>query len=77
MECMNWKECLGEDLRYNPNCPCLAECATHGFCKVCLEHHDRYSDHPPLCMRTEELKEEQRRTHWTRTEESQHSEKTS
>jgi len=57
-------EILGEELKYNPKCPCLAECGTHGFCSVCLLHHDRYSDHPPLCMRTEELKEEQRRELW-------------
>ena len=58
------QEILGSELRYNPNCPCLAECATHGFCSVCLQHHDRYSDHPPLCMRTEALKREQKQVHW-------------
>lgn len=58
------KECLSEALRYNPNCPCLEECSTHGFCSVCMEHHDRCSDHPPLCMRTETLREDQRRMHW-------------
>ena len=58
------QENLDETLRYNPKCPCLAECATHGFCSVCLQHHDRYSNHPPLCMRTQELKDEQRRANW-------------
>lgn len=58
------QELLDTSLRYNPNCPCLAECATHGFCSVCLEHHDRHSDHPPLCMRTEALKQAQREVHW-------------
>lgn len=31
---------IEEDLRYNPECPCLARsCPQHGFCKYCLQHH--------------------------------------
>jgi len=55
---------MGEDLKYNPKCPCLAECSNHGFCADCLNHHDRNSAHPPLCMRNKAEKEGQRNFHW-------------